>query len=150
MAGAFEAFVQQELPLRPFAATDGNQESIAIRRGMGPRQMQFLDIDDGQVLAKVDGVMMGVTLSGGGIDGNGQMGGVRKFVLDVASGSELSTWTIAHNLNSRNFVWQVYSLNQDGSHNSIIPDSVKIVDSNNVELKFSTPIAGKAILSFVD
>lgn len=148
MAGAFESFVQQELPLRPFAATDGNQEAIAVRRGVGPRQMIFLDITDGQVLGRVGGVLQGVTING--MTGNGNAGGVRHSVVDVASGNEQSTWTISHNLNSFNCISQVYMLNGDGSLQFVLPDSIKLVDANTVELKFSTPIAGKAILSFVD
>ena len=149
MAGsAFEQFVQQELPLRPFTPNDGNQESVAIRRGQGPRQMQFIDLEDNQVLARVNGVLQGVTLSG--MEGNGKLGGVRYMVLDVATGSAASTWTLTHNLDSFNCVVQAYQLNEDGSYQSVIPDLVKLVDTDTVEMKFSTPIAGKAILSFVD
>lgn len=149
MAGsAFEQFVQTELPLRPFAPSDGNQEAIAIRRGQGPRQMQFLDLEDGQVLARVNGVLQGVTLSG--MSGNGKLGGVRYMVLDVADGSAASTWTLTHNLGSFNCIAQAYQKNGDGSFQSVLPDLIKLVDNNTVEMKFSTPIAGKAILSFVD
>lgn len=145
MAGAFESFVQTELPLRPFAPNDGNAESIAIRRGPGPRQMLFLDLADGQVLARVDGTLQGVTLNNLESGGGG-----RYFVSDVAAGSEQSTWTLSHNLNSKNCVVQAYQLNEDDSLSAIIPDGIKIVDANTVELKFSTAIAGKAVLSFVD
>lgn len=147
MAGAFESFVQQELPLRPFTAADGNQEGIAIRRGVGPRQMQFLDITDGQVLARVGGVLQGVTISN--LEG-GNAGGVRHFIADVAEGSEQSTWTLTHNLNSFNCVAIVYQKNGDGSYNQVIPDALKLVSANVIELKFSMAIAGKAVVSFVD
>jgi hypothetical protein len=149
MAGsAFEQFVQQELPLRPFTPTDGNLESIPVRRGQGPRQLQFIDLTDGQVLARVNGQLQGVTLNN--LDGNGNAGGVRHFIADVAEGSEMSTWTLVHNLASFNCVVQAYQLNVDGSYQSVIPDLIKLVDNDTVELKFSMPIAGKAILSFVD
>lgn len=149
MAGtSFEQFVQTELPLRPFAPADGNQEAIAIRRGQGPRQLQFIDLVDDQVLARVDGVLKGVTLNN--MAGPGPAGGVRYFIADIAIGSEQSTWTLAHNLNSFNCVVQAYQLNPDGTFQSVIADSIRLVDANTVELKFSTPIAGKAILSFVD
>lgn len=148
MAGAFEAFVQQELPLRPFVPQDGAQESIAIRRGQGPRQMEFLQLEEGQVVVFKNGEITGVPIKG--LDGSGPIGGVRNFVADIEIGSELATWTLAHNLNSFNCVAQVYQLNEDGSMQSVIPDSLKLLNANSVELKFSTPIAGKAILSFVD
>jgi hypothetical protein len=145
MAGAFEAFVQSELPLRPFAPEDGLQESIAIRRGQGPRQMKFLDLSDGQVLARVDGELRGVALNNLESGGGG-----RYFVADVAEGSEQSTWTLAHGLNSFNCVAQVYQLNAEGGYSAMIPDAINLLDANTVELKFSTAVAGKAILSFVD
>lgn len=148
MAGAFEAFVQQELPLRPFVPEDGAQETIAIRRGQGPRQMSFLQLEEGQVVVFKGGQIVGVPIKG--LDSDGPIGGVRHFVADVAVGEEQSTWNLAHNLNSFNCVAQVYQMNEDGSLQSVIPDSIKLMDTNTVELKFSTPIAGKAILSFVD
>lgn len=148
MAGAFESFVQQELPLRPFASEDGNQETIAIRRGQGPRQMVFLDLQDGHVLVRKDGVLQGVPIQG--IGGEGPIGGVRHFIVDVAEGSEQSTWNVTHSMNSFNCVAQVYQKNLDGSMQSVIPDSLKLMDANSVQLKFSVPIAGKVILSFVD
>jgi hypothetical protein len=145
MAGAFESFVQTELPLRPFAPNDGNQESIAIRRGQGPRQMLFLDLADGQVLARVDGTLKGVALNNLETGGGG-----RYFVADIAAGSEQSTWTLEHNLNSFNCVVQAYQLNEDNSFSALIPDAINLLNANAVELKFSTAIAGKAVLSFVD
>jgi hypothetical protein len=149
MASAFEAFMQTELPLRPFTPTDGNAESIAIRRGQGPRQMTFLDLQDGQVLARVNGVLQGVTVNNIGTD-SGSAGGVRHYTADVAKGNEQSTWTLNHGLNSKNFVYQIYQLNDDNTLNSIIPDSVLISDANTVVLKFAMAMAGKAVLSFVD
>jgi hypothetical protein len=95
-----------------------------------------------------NGEITGVPIKG--LDGSGPIGGVRNFVADIEIGSELATWTLAHNLNSFNCVAQVYQLNEDGSMQSVIPDSLKLLNANSVELKFSTPIAGKAILSFVD
>ena len=148
MAGAFESFVQQELPLRPFAAEDGGQETIAIRRGQGPRQMVFLDLQDGHVLMRKDGVLQGVPING--VSGDGPIGGVRYFISNVAQGNEQSTWTVTHSMNSFNCVAQVYQDNLDGSMSSVIPDALKLVDANTVQLKFSVPIAGKLILSFVD
>lgn len=147
MAGAFESFVQNELPLRPFTASDGNQEGIAIRRGLGPRQMQFLDLEDNQVLARVDGVLTGISIN---IGEGGGAGGVRHFIATVTEGNEQSTWNLNHNLSSQNLVANIYQKNGDGTLQLVIPDSLKIVDSNNVEIKFSTAVAGKAILSFVD
>lgn len=149
MASAFESFMQTELPLRPFAPSDGNQEAIAIRRGQGPRQMLFLDLQDSQVLGRVNGTLQGVTIANLNPD-TGTAGGIRHFVADVAKGSEQSTWTLMHNLNSNNFVYQIYQLNDDGTLNSIIPDSVSISDANTVVMKFAAAIAGKAVLSFVD
>jgi hypothetical protein len=143
MASAFESFVQVELPLRPYVAVDGEQESIAIRRGAGPRQTQFVALQEGQILAKVNGVLVGVTPAGG------VGGGVRHMVLDVPELSPLDTWTLEHNMNSRNLLCEVFVLQDDGS---LLREScgMKIVDADTVELGFSYAVSGKAILSFVD
>jgi hypothetical protein len=146
---AFETFVQGELPLRPFAASDGNAESIPVRRGQGPRQMTFIDLTDGQVLARVNGELQGVTLSG--MAGNGKLGGVRYMVVDVPELSAASSWTVTHNLGSQNCVVQTYKTGAAGTLLSVIPDSVELsADGNTATISFSVPLSGKAVLSFVD
>lgn len=140
MAGAFESFVQLELPLRPFVSEDGAQESIAIRRGQGPRQVQFVSIGEGQVLAKVNGELKGVTIN--------LSGGVKYFVADVEEGDEQSTWELEHNQDSLNFVHSTYEL-RSGELKSVIPDEVTIVDANTVRFSFGSAIAGKITMIFV-
>jgi len=53
-------------------------------------------------------------------------------------------WTITHNKNSRYFTHSVF----DVAGNSVIPEELKIIDLNTVEVSFSTPIAGQLTLAF--
>lgn len=65
MATDFENFIKVELPLRPIVATNAAEETILVRRGVGPRVYVPLDILEGQVVGKSGGVMQGVSPSGG-------------------------------------------------------------------------------------
>lgn len=143
----FEKLIQKELPLRPFVVIDGTTESLAIRRGIGPRQVQFIDIANGQVLSKVNNVLTPVNLPTGSGSGSGS---ARSFVLDVSVGSPATTWTLNHNLNSFNCSSQVYQDIGNGSYEWVLPNSITLVNSNTVVIVFATAIAGKAILSFTD
>lgn len=138
---AFEDFVQQELPKRGYLNTDPAQETIIVRRGAGPRQFDAVTLAEGQVLAKVNGVLTGVAVSDSSIGG---YSGLRKAVLAVAEAA--TTWTIAHNLNSENVIIQAF----DENKSVLFPDSMRIVDANTIELKFSTAQVGVARVVFLD
>lgn len=64
--------------------------------------------------------------------------GVTTYTYTQASPS--STWNVTHNGGSTNFICQVY----DTSGKLILPDSVEIVDSNNVTITFASDQTGKA------
>jgi hypothetical protein len=136
---AFEDFVQQELPKRGYLNTDVSQETIIVRRGAGPRQFDAITLTDGQVLAKINGVLTGVSINDSGISGR-----LRKAVLTVSTPT--TTWTIPHNLNSENVIVQAFDQNKY----VIIPNSIQIVDANTVQLTFSTVQSGVARVIFLD
>ena len=50
-----------------------------------------------------------------------------------------ATWNIQHDMNNTNVVIQVY----EGS-NVVLPASITVVDANNVQIVFATPVAGQA------
>lgn len=134
---AFDDFVQTELPKRPYLNADVSEETIMIRRGNGPRQLSAITLGEGQVLAKVNGVLVGTSVSA-------LSGGLRKAILTVAVATE--TWSINHGLNSEDVIIQAYDENKF----VIIPNSIQIVDSNNIELTFSSAQAGVARIVFLD
>jgi len=135
---AFEDFIQVELPRRPWVATDPAQETIAVRRGAGPRQLAFVGMTDGQVLGKIGGVVQGVTVPGLG------SGSVipKNYIHTQAVASQ--TWTVVHNLNSADCISLVF--NSTGQQ--FIPDEFNVIDANTVEFKFQAVQAGKAIILF--
>ena len=53
-------------------------------------------------------------------------------------------WTINHGKSNRHFTINVY----DDEGHSLLPDGVKIVDENNVEVRFLYPIAGHCVFGF--
>jgi len=64
-ANPFNEFVKTELPLRPILSTDGNQESILVRRGVGPRVFESVNINEGEVVGKSAGVLTSVPFPNG-------------------------------------------------------------------------------------
>lgn len=132
---AFEDFIQTELPKRGYLNSDVAQETIIVRRGAGPRQFDAVQLQEGQVLAFVNGQLTGTSASAFG---------VRKaiFTVDVAA----ATWTIQHNLGSENVIIQAF----DESKFVIIPESMQVVDANTVELTFNTALTGVARIIFLD
>lgn len=133
----FEEFVQTELPLRPFTFTDPPQETILVRRGPGPRQMEAVSINEGEFLTKIGGVIQSGPASGGGSTLNTEV-----FTQTTAS----TTWNITHTNNSADFVLQVFDDNGD----LLIPDSITAVDASNITVAFSNNITGKAVVIFAN
>ena len=130
---AFEDFIQVELPRRPWVDTDPAQESIPVRRGAGPRQLEFVSLTDGQVLGQLAGVVQGVDIAGLG---------TKSFIHTQSTSSDI--WFALHNLNSDNYVVYV----EDDFGRQIIPDNVVSFDVNTVEIDFGTAITGKAVIIF--
>lgn len=133
---AFENFVQIELPLRPFVTIDPPLETVAIRRGAGPRQLTFVSLADDQVLGKVSGVVTGVALSDIGQKG---------VVLIVGTASLV--WNIPHNRNSFNCVVQIYE-DTGAGWSTVSPDQITLVDADNIRINFGAAQAGRAHVAF--
>lgn len=136
MATAFESFIQLELPRRPFMLTDVEEESVIIRRGAAPRQMDGIKMTDGQVLGMKDGKLAGIGSGSGG----SFAGGFTHIQEESAS-----TWVIQHNRNSTDISAPTV-INSAG--NVVFPDSVSVA-TNTVTLTFSVAQAGKATIVFV-
>lgn len=137
---AFETFVQLELPKRPYLETDISQESVLVRRGAGSRQLAGVTLAEGQVLAMVNGELVGATI--GDLGGGGSS--VRSAVLNVTVAA--TTWNLQHNLNSTNVIIQVV----DANGYVIIPRDIQIVDANNVSVFFSSLQSGTVRVIFLD
>ena len=58
--------------------------------------------------------------------------------------SAATTWSFAHNLNSKYVNFEVY----DSNDYVIIPAGIRVIDSNNSELHFAGATAGKAVANF--
>jgi hypothetical protein len=58
--------------------------------------------------------------------------------------SAATTWSFAHNLNSKYVNFEVY----DSNDYVIIPAGIKVIDTNNSELYFATATSGIAIAQF--
>ncbi len=131
---AFEDFIQVELPRRPWVVSDPAQETIPVRRGAGPRQLEFISIADGQVLGKVGGVIQGVNVSGTG-------GGV-SYVHTQSINAD--PWVINHNKNSENYIIFIV----DDTGNQLFPNNVSTIDANTIEVDFNIQATGKATIIF--
>jgi NADPH:quinone reductase-like Zn-dependent oxidoreductase len=134
---AFDDFVQLELPKRPYLNTDPATETVMVRRGTGPRQLQPVALTEGQVLAFVNGELVGTLVSSLG-------NGVRKAVLPVNTAA--STWTITHNLNSMNAIIQIV----DASGYVVLPSEIQITSANVITVTFGTAMTGVARAIFLD
>lgn len=135
---AFEDFIQVELPRRPWTATDPAQETIPVRRGAGPRQLEFVSLNDGQVLGKVGGTVQGIDIPGLG----GEI--IPKSYIHLENTSSNSMWFIPHNLNSEDFVAFVV----DDTGNQIFPNTIYAADADNIIIEFNTVVDGKAVIIF--
>ena len=136
---AFEDFIQTELPLRPYVAVNPAEETIAVRRGAGPRQLGFIELTEGQVLAKVNGQLVGVNLGG-----TGGLAGVRSFVLEQTVAA--STWVVNHNKGSEFVIVQCL----DDANKVIIPEDITITDENTVTISLNMSMTGKIYCIFLD
>lgn len=134
---AFEDFIQLELPRRPWSDTDPVLETVPVRRGAGPRQLDFVALTDGQVLGKISGTMQGVTIAGLG----GEI--IPKNYIHTEVVAALA-WNINHAKSSSDYVVVVY----DENGATIIPESIVETDGNNIIVNWNATQAGKAVLIF--
>lgn len=135
MASAFETFVQVELPKRPFLNTDVPLESVLIRRGLGPRQLEAVEINEGEVLSKVGGVVQSVPITSLGSNTDS---------LVFTQSTPVLQWTITHTKNNEDALVQIY----DTTKHLVLPDEIEIVDANTVVVSFNSPQDGKAVIIF--
>ena len=133
---AFEDFIQVELPRRPWVVDDPAQESVPVRRGAGPRQLDFVEMTDGQVLGKLAGVVQGITIPG--LGGDIVKGYVHQQIVPMEG------WFITHNLDSEDFVLFVF----DDSGDQVIPHNTYAMDADTVVVEVNAQMSGKAVIIF--
>jgi len=73
---------------------------------------------------------------------SGMSGGSTSGLCYSASFSDITSSTIEHNLGTTNVVANVFN----ASDEQMIPDSLTIVDLNNVSLSFNSPQSGKVVI----
>lgn len=134
MAGnAFNTFIQIEVPKRPYLETDVDQETIIIRRGNGPRQLQALKLDEGQTVLFKDGQLQAI--KAGALDAGMD---VRSIPQDTPS----DRWVLSHGMNCNNVMVQVL-----GKDNKVFnPSDIEYVDTNTVLVTLPEEVAGTALL----
>lgn len=130
---AFNTFIQIEVPKRPYLEQDVDQETIIIRRGNGPRQLQALKLEEGQTVLFKDGQLQAVKAGGlaNGMD-------VRSIPQDTPS----NQWILSHGMNCNNVIVQVH----DGSQKMVTPSDVEYIDANTVHVTFPDEVSGTALL----
>lgn len=131
MATPFELTIQTELPKRPYMNADVAQESLIIRRGAGPRQLDGLLLTDGQVVGMVDGELVGIAQS--------QV----NYVSAVFETAEI-TWTITHNRNKRDAQVTL----RDAQHRQIEANDIQY-NENDIVVSFAVAQSGTAIAVFL-
>lgn len=133
---AFEDFIQGELPRRPLLLTDVPQNTVIVRKGAGPRQLDYVTINQGEVLT-VDGSGNLVSASISAVTG------IKKFVATVSTPAMI--WTLTHNLASEDVIVQCF----DNNKFVIIPDAIQILSANQVKITFGQMQIGTARIIFL-
>jgi len=133
---AFEDFIQGELPRRPFLLTDVPQNTVIVRRGAGPRQLDYVTINQGEVLT-VDGSGQLVSASISAVTG------IKKYVATIGTPSMI--WTLTHNLASEDVIVQCF----DNNKFVIMPDTIQIMSANQVKITFGQFQIGTARIIFL-
>lgn len=126
----FEDTILSELPRRPFLPVDAEQETLIVRRGAGPRQLDAVVINEGELLGMVDG----------------QLKSVEKPKVGTVSHTQSfakSRWEITHEENNSNVLVTLYDV--DG--NQFEPDEIR-VSANRVVVQLAEPAVGRAVLMF--
>lgn len=131
MVNLFEQFVQIELPKRPYIETDVAQETVIIRRGQAPRQLGAVDLEDDEVLGKVDGQLAGIPLA--------EISGARHLRHDQEQAA--TEWVIPKADPTTSVLVIVY----DAESEQVYPDSVFVGDTV-VQIKFFEAQTGYALV----
>lgn len=71
-------------------------------------------------------------------------GGGSSTSFEYITVTPLISWTINHNKNSRNFTYTIF----DDEGYQVLPNDIKIIDDNNIEIIYIGAMAGKAHLVF--
>ena len=132
---AFTDFIQVELPKRPYLESDVPQNSVIIRNGAGPRQLDGIQLLPGQIIMNIGGTIQAVALED--VSGN-----TDNFVQEVSVAA--AQWTLAHGGGSENVLVALY----DSAGRYMIPDEITIVDDNTITVDFGSPIDGKAVVLY--
>ena len=90
---------------------------------------------------KETGAIVATSVTGGGV-GGGTLSPGFLYIKAVAA----TTWNIFHNASSLQLIAQVY----DTTGEFILPNSITIVDADNIQITFAAPQAGKAHLLFFE
>tara|TARA_Y100001963_G_scaffold158990_1_gene260726 strand:- start:3395 stop:3802 length:408 start_codon:yes stop_codon:yes gene_type:complete len=129
----FNAFIQTEMPLRPYLPADVPQNSVIIRKGNGPRELAGVRLLPGQILMNVDGTIAAVNLAD--VTGNTDN---HIHVQETPSVS----WVVTHGNATADFVCSVY----DENGRPVVYDDIEIVDENRFNILFVEPSKGKAVV----
>lgn len=132
----FVKFVQAELFKRPFTNSDPKKETVLVRRGGAPRQMQSVELQEEEVLTKRDGILQGVPLS--------DVGGVRSEI-HVWEDAAL-TWTVDHTKGSRRAICQII----DENHQVVLPSAISFPSTSRIIINFTQPQKGELLVTWVD
>lgn len=130
MASDFESYIQIEIPKRPFMETDAELESVIVRRGQGPRQLQGVKINEGEALGMRDGQLVSMQIKGA----------VSQIHLQNDPSKH---WTIVNAQDSVNVTVTVY----DTNGKVIIADDV-VVTADQIDVFFNEAQAGRAVFIF--
>lgn len=92
-----------------------------------------------------------VTIPGGGGGGgspSAPVGFFDVFGYEHIEAAPLTTWTIVHGLNTRRVMTQIFeTTGSPEGFDQIMPNNIRIVDTNTVEVTFGVAQAGRAYLS---
>jgi len=132
---AFTDFIQVELPKRPYLESDVPKNSVIIRNGAGPRQLDGIQLLPGQIIMNIGGTVQAVAIED--VAGN-----TSTFVQLVETAS--AQWTLNHGGSSENVLIALY----DTSGRYMIPDEITIVDGDTITVDFGTAIDGKAVVLY--
>lgn len=129
---AFNSFIQTEVPLRPVLQSDAKQETIIVRRGVAPREVQGLELSENQTV-----IFQGGQLKA--IDAPSLEKSAQTYVHKQETPA--TEWMIAHNMDVSSVIVQITADNKVFN-----PDEIEYVDSNTIKVTISDAIQGQANL----
>jgi len=134
-ATPFTNFVQVELPKRPILSTDVPVNSVMIRNGVAPRQLEGVLLEDGQILMCIEGTIQAVNL----VDVTGDTDN-HEHKQETPS----ATWTIDHQGKSINCLVTVL----DENNRVVTPDEIEYTDEDTITVTFLSPAVGRAVVVY--